>query len=79
MKILCNVEIEICIECGFPCKLAFSVLAITAVVPHQIGSIKIGADVIRDISDHQLCLWNPVFLEVLEIIIVQFRLNLSFV
>ena len=70
VKVFRYVETEIRIEGGFLRQFAFSVLVVTAHIPHRIGSVKVRAEVIRDIRYNQLGLRYVVPFVVLEIVIV---------
>ena len=69
VKILCYVEIKICVKCCLFGKFAFPVFVVPAYVPHGIGTIEIVAYVIRDIRNYKLRFRYPVTLKILKIII----------
>ena len=70
MHIFRNFECPICVEETLLCQFALPIFVVSALIPHGIAGIGIRSDVIRDICNHKLGLWDVVPLEVLKIIVI---------
>lgn len=70
MHVLRNLEITIRVEETPLCQFTLPIFVVPALIPHWIAGIGIRSDVIRNICNHKLCLWDIVPLEVLKIIVI---------
>ena len=72
VHILGNFEITVRIEKALFCELALTVGIVPAVVPHGVRTVGVRADVVRNVRNHKLRLWNPIFAVILEIVVINF-------
>ena len=76
-EVFSDVEGVIRVECSLVRFAAFTVLIVTVHIPVGTAGIKVAADVVRNVSNDELCFWDAVGFEVLEIIVIQLTFYIS--